>query len=331
MCTFEEFISYTDFKQFLNAGEILTIENIKTIPKKYFKKIKIFFEEIPIINAINKTKIMKITFTDGDKVFYIFKYNQIFNTKTYRLTNIPYSINNNSFHIIQVLDTLFEIMPYTTIMAWDYECNNWGITTTKKMFLPGYENYWYEYNDFQKKINSSKHVSYQLRKYLKHINLEYHNNITPELQYRINNILNLWFDTHPHPVKNHKEKVKEALKHNPICFMAVYDNKDIGCFILSQPEQYSTKCFCFDLSRNGYHNSTLLSDFLITDYLNKNFNIKKYYIGGYAPDNNSLKKYKDKWCSGKLILYALNKNHLDIIKQIIFNINGDDKNELIFG
>ena len=100
MCTFDEFVSYSSFKEFLEAGELLDFTTVKKIPKEYYKNVKIWLEELAYITKENKTKIMQISFSDGDIVSYIFKYNQIFKTKTYRITNIPYSINNNKMHII---------------------------------------------------------------------------------------------------------------------------------------------------------------------------------------------------------------------------------------
>lgn len=331
MCTFEDFISYTDFKQFLEAGEVLNLNSIEKIPIEYYKDVRIWFEESVTINKNYKTKIMQISFNDGDIVSYIFKYNQIFKVKTYRLTNIPYSKNNNKFHIIQVLDTLFSVMPYTTIMMSDEECKLYDIHASKKLFLPGYENYWYEYENLLNKIQQHKHENYQLRKFMKHAKLEYYNKITPELKERILNIFNIWFEHHPAPDRGTREHVEQAINQLPHIFIVTYNNKDISCHLSSFTHNknniYFASGYIFDLSRCGYHNCTLLSNLLITQYIKNQFNIDKYYIGGYVPDNRGLKNYKEVWATNKITYYGINSDYLELIKK---HIMGDDYEELLF-
>lgn len=270
---------------------------------------------------------MQVSFSDGDIVSYIFKYNQIFKTKTYRLTNIPYSINNNKIHIIQVLDTLFETMPFTTIMMTNIECEKYHLEKYKKLFLPGYENYYYEYDNLVNNILLHKNESRQYKRFIEHAKLEVFTSVTSDVEARVFGIFDQWYAHHPNPSVTSKKRVKEKLSLNPYIFIVTYDGVDIGCYIGSisdTNEKYLYICNIFDLSRCGYHNCTLLSHTLIMKYIKENLHIIQYYVGGYSPDNTNLKHYKEQWCAGKILIYGITQDYLIQIKDIVLNNNIDE-------
>lgn len=333
MCTFEEFLTYTSFKDFLNAGEDLNENNINEIPEHYYSGIRVFFEENTTINKIYKVKKMKIIFKDNDVVFYLFKYNQIMNNKIYRLTNIPFSLKNNKFHIISVLKALFEVMPYTTIIISNLDINKYNMNNYKFKFLPGYENYYYEYDDLIKKINSHNSSKYEYKKFQKHAICKYYDEMTIELKTEMYNIFNIWFKNHPNPNRTTKSRFEEVLLKPCKTFLIEYDKKNICCIIggfninnITQ-EKYYYSTFTYDFSRIGYHNCTLYSNMSVLKFLNENFNITKYYVGGYSPKNKGLKMYKENWSTDKISYYTITKEYLDFfIKNAILQ---NEEQELI--
>ena len=167
-------------------------------------------------------------------------------------------------------------------------------------------------------IKAHKSSRNDLNKYLNHSTIEYYNIVTNELIIRMKNIFHQWFNTHPEPNKNKAKLIQELLPNNPHIFILKFDEKDIGCIICAISNTYCLGDVGFDLCRiNTYPNATLFLDFFICQYLKEQLNINTYFIGGYVDGNTSLKKYKDKWASGKINTYGLNKNYFSDIINII--------------
>ena len=86
MITIDKFKSLETFRDFIDICEPITD---KSVPKEYYKNILYYFEEQAFLSIENKTKAVNIKYDDGDIIIYVVKYNQIFNNKVYKLTNIP--------------------------------------------------------------------------------------------------------------------------------------------------------------------------------------------------------------------------------------------------
>ena len=202
---------------------------------------------------------------------------------------------------------------------YEEELINNNIQPNNKLLLNGYENYFYEYDDLSNKIQSHKSSRNKMHRYEKNCNLECHTIITDTLRTRIFNLFNMWFKSHPNPSKGKLKLLQELLQNAPTIFILQYNNIDIGCIICALNDNYCLGEMGFDLCRCGYQNATLFLDFFICKYIKENFNIDRYYIGGYVDGNTTLKKYKEKWATGKLKTYGLNKDYFNNIINILIS------------
>ncbi len=317
MVTFDQFQSLNNFKDFINICEPITPSNV---PLEYYKPVLYFFEEKAFLSIENKTKAVNIQYDDGDIVTYVVKYNQIFNTKVYKLTNIPYSKNNNYEHIKEIVVILFEKMPNeVSIFMHDIEVQGTEICKNKYL-AEGYENYYYTYDTLLEKIMNHKTSRRWYKKYIPTLSLQ-HYNILDIQKEKIKQLYDKWASMSPNPHKSTWQKIEKLLnsKNKDLqIFILKYNNEDIGFAIGAISNQYYAQYFMYDLSRNNkYYNATLFFDLLITQYIKNYFNIEKYYIYGYSDKTSQLKQYKEKWCAGKIISYKLTKENIYLLDYFI--------------
>lgn len=318
MITIDKFKSLETFKDFIDICEPITNENV---PKEYFKNILYYFEEPAFLSIENKTKTVNIQYNDGDIVTYVVRYNQIFNTKVYKLTNIPYSITNNYEHIKEVIIILFEKMPSeVSIFMHDTEVEDTELYKNKYL-AEGYENYYYTYDDLLNKIMQHKTSRRWYKKYKETMFLE-HYTCTTINKNDIDLIYNKWKSMSPNPHKSTQQKINKLLasKNNDLhIFILKYNNEQIGFAIGAiHNNKYYAQYFMYDFSRDPkYYNATLFFDLFITKYLKDNYNINYYFIYGYSEKTSQLKQYKEKWCAGKIISYKLTNENINLIDYFI--------------
>lgn len=315
MINFDEFKKLSSFEEIIACGEALTPET--NVPEDYYKLIKFFFEEPKIISKHNKAQIVNIIFQDNDIVTYIVKYNKIFQNKVYKISNIPFSLNNNYNHILDVINIIFTIIPSTVILMYENELLDNNIKPIKKIYVSGYENYYYEYTDLLNKIKQHKTSRHDLNRYNKYGSIEFIPEIK-ESSERIKKVFYLWYNLHPCPKKNKILLLEELINNNASAFILKYKNIDIGVRICSISNNYCSPGETFDLSRmTEYHNATLFLNLFMCKFLKEYLNININFYGGYVEGNIGLKQYKDKWASGKINTYGLNKNYINDIYEII--------------
>jgi len=314
MITIQDFKKITDITELANIAEPLTSKTL--VPPNYYKNILYFYEEPAFTIFDNKTKIVNILFEDNDIVTYIVRYVQIFKTKSYTLTNIPYSLYLNKEHVKEVLNFLFNLIPNNISIL----MTNEEINLHSKYIVPGYENYYFTYNNLLQKLLSHKTTKQELNKY-KNLKVDYYSSLNFPLENEILSLLKDWENTVDDAASYTARDIKKILSDkNPYTdiYILYLQEKIVGFSICTHHNNYSAALYTYTRSReHGYHNLSLFTILALTKYIKDTLNIDKFYYYGYVKGDNTLKKFKESWADDKLISYRIKNDDLSLLNSFL--------------